>query len=341
MRPVWMHASVRPEAIAAVKEDAARTGELDHRFHYAGWEQARRWLALHEAYSPAARDCGVEAVYRRAFAEAAEALRQRHAGRNIAVAALGSGGGRKDRWLVDALRQKGLPVRDFIPVDVSPELALVSAETMAGLADRIWPVAADLARASSLAAEAWELAGGEDDVLRVVTLFGMMPNFDPDVLWPRVKEWLQAEGGEAVLLASANLAPVAPGRDGDAAAMAEAMEQVRPQYDNPETRAWLTRVVTDWGLENEWLTDEYRLSTAQDGPRSGRFVATVPHRSGGRIVRLFFSRRLTPRGVEEEMGAHGLAADARWISPSREEGVWMARPDAAAAHTNETRRKPA
>ena len=142
---------------------------------------------------------------------------------------------------------------------------------------------------------------------RLVTFFGMIPNFEPHQILPKLTELLRPND---FLLFSANLAP---GAD-----YAAGMEKILPQYDNPLTRDWLSAFLFDLGVEPR--DGQLRFTIETGGLGLQRVVAKFYfHRAQkikvgsrefsfarGEIVRLFFSYRYTPARVRKLLGRHGL-----------------------------------
>ena len=73
----------------------------------------------------------------------------------------------------------------------------------------------------------------------LVTFFGMIPNFEPQEILPKLAALIRPKD---FLLFSANLAP---GSD-----YAAGIREVLPQYDNPQTRDWLMTFLCDLGVEH-------------------------------------------------------------------------------------------
>src|SRR5205085_3890323 len=73
---------------------------------------------------------------------------------------------------------------------------------------------------------------------RLATFFGMIPNFEPAMILPKLASLV---GANDWLLFSANLAP---GRDYQAGT-----QRILPQYDNPLTHDWLLAFLFDLGVE--------------------------------------------------------------------------------------------
>jgi len=74
----------------------------------------------------------------------------------------------------------------------------------------------------------------------LITFFGMIPNFEPQLILPRLAALVRPADH---LLFSANLAP---GSD-----YAAGVRQVLPLYDNALTRDWLMTFLTDLGVERD------------------------------------------------------------------------------------------
>ena len=146
----------------------------------------------------------------------------------------------------------------------------------------------------------------------LVTFFGMIPNFEPEQILPKLASLVRPKD---FLLFSANLAP---GKN-----YAAGMKKILPQYDNPLTRDWLMTFLLDLGIERS--DGELRFKIETDSA-SGlkRIVAgfhfTRPRRieveneafdfRAGEAIRLFFSYRYTPERV------HRFLAGMAWKSAS-------------------------
>jgi uncharacterized SAM-dependent methyltransferase len=170
---------------------------------------------------------------------------------------------------------------------------------------------------------------GEPAAPRILTFFGMIPNFEPDNILPKLASLMRADD---LLLMSANLAPGPDYRAG--------VERVLPGYDNPQTRAWLLAFFEDLGAERgdgavDFSIEETsgllrivadfrflrpRELTVHDEPFAFR---------PGETVRLFFSYRHTPGLVRQLLQARGLRVAEQWITASEEEGVFLCRKSAA------------
>ncbi|MEM1058426.1 MAG: L-histidine N(alpha)-methyltransferase [Verrucomicrobiota bacterium] len=305
-----MHPSAGIEAQARRREHCRRALAVDPAFHYVSARQAELWLEVHRAHSPAHGDTAVRETYADFFRAQAPAL-----GGCPHVVALGSGGGAKDRLLLKALAGSGHAPARFTPQDVSPGLAMLSAEAVQDLdlVHPVQPVVGDLLAMNDFGDWLDRLDGG---AARLFTAFGLVPNFEPGEFFPWLARLLRPRDA---LLLSANLLPAEAEPDG----LNAGMEKILPQYDNPETRAWLTRVLHDWGWEADVDLDGYRMQIAADQEQH-RFEATVPWRAGGKL-RLFFSHRYTPQTLAAALEAHGLLLGEGSVAPGGEEGLWLVR----------------
>jgi len=161
---------------------------------------------------------------------------------------------------------------------------------------------------------------------RLITCFGMIPNFEPQVILPRLAGLMLPADH---LLFSANLAP---GPD-----YAAGMRQILPLYDNAMTRAWLMTFLLDLGVDAN--DGELRFTVEDDPVGSGlkrvaayfrlqraREIQVDAQRfkfPAGEAIRLFFSWRHTPSLVRSLLGKHGLNVLDEWITKSGEEGVFL------------------
>jgi L-histidine Nalpha-methyltransferase len=305
--PVLVDPSQFPEAVQEDLVASLRARQINHKFHYVSYDQAEKWLALHEAYSPARKDPDCKAIYEKAFAAAAKLTL-------TGVVGLGCGGGQKDARLLAKLARRKV---NYTPVDVSLPLVLTARRAALELVpeDRIRPgVVCDLATATELAFE---------ESPKLLTFFGMLPNFEPNDIVPRIAALL---GRGDYLLCSANLAP---GAD-----YAKGVQKVLPQYKNTLTDDWLMTFLVDLGIPQNAGTVEWSVE-----PSSGllRIVANFRFAEDGRVsyannvfkfiagetIRLFFSYRYTPYLLEKLLAAQGIRIVQQWITRSAEEGVFL------------------
>ena len=288
---IWVDESQFPEAVARDLAESFRTRRVNHKFLYTSYRQAAKWLKLHEAFSPARTDPDCLATYDRAFAKAAEAIGRKH----VNLIGLGCGGGQKDARLAEMLDMA------YTPVDVSMPLVV----TAAGRVGRVTHgVVCDLATVRDL--EALLPKAGA----RLFTLFGMLPNFEPEVILPKLADWV---GRDNLLLVSANLTP------------AGGIEKVLPQYANALTEDWLRAFLEDFGIRNgkiAWRVEE-RIS-AEFAFEEKAALEGVEF-SPGQKLRLFFSFRYTPEELRKLFSRYGLQVQDKWITASSEEGVFMCR----------------
>ncbi len=314
-----------PEKVRRDLLSSLRRGVIQPKFHYDSLKQTLLWLQLHEAHSPARRDRGVKDAYDLAFAAATRACPE---GKSVRLVGLGCGGGQKDAQLLRHLLRKGRRV-DYHPVDVSAAMTLVARGAALRLlqAERCHPVVCDLAAQNNLPGLLPERGA------RVITFFGVIPNFEPNHILPRLTGLLRP--GD-LLLFSANLAP---GLD-----YAAGMKRILGQYDNVLTRQWLLAFLLDLGVQAGDGHLTFGIETGQAGLKRvvadfqfirnrtlqvhGREFSFQP----GREIRLFFSYRHTPERMKRLLERHGLRVENQWASASGEEGLFLCRqsPDSPA-----------
>jgi uncharacterized SAM-dependent methyltransferase len=214
----------------------------------------------------------------------------------------------------------------YTPSDVSVAMSLVARQAARAVLpeEQISPLVCDLASADDLAEV---LATRHPSrVTRLITFFGMIPNFEPEDILPKLAGLVRPQDA---LLFSANLAP---GAD-----YAAGVARVLPQYDNELTREWLLTFLLDLGVERG--DGEVRFSIERVGSSLRRVVARFHFKRNRRLtvegedfefkhgesIRLFFSFRYTPELVRKHLARYGLRVLADWITSSGEEGVFFCR----------------
>jgi L-histidine N-alpha-methyltransferase len=187
-----------------------------------------------------------------------------------------------------------------------------------------FPLVCDLAVAGDLPVTLDESA--IPDAARLIAFFGMLPNFEPATILPRLADLVRPTD---VLLFSANLAP---GQD-----YAAGLQRILPLYDNALTRDWLMTFLLDLGMET---SDGDLRFLVEDGPGgidlkrvSAYFHFLRPREiqveaqrfefGAGDSIRLFFSYRHTPALVRALLAKHRLQVLDQWITKSEEEGVFL------------------
>jgi uncharacterized SAM-dependent methyltransferase len=319
---VAIHSSQFPENVRRDLLESLRARQVNHKFHYDSIKQTQKWLALHQAYSPSRTDADCAAAYDQGF----KATVPRVAARRVHLVGLGCGGGQKDARLLELLRDSGKELF-YTPSDVSAAMVLVARQAASTVIpeSNCFPLVLDLASAEDLPSVLEEHS--IPDAARLFTFFGMIPNFEPGIILPRLAALVRP--GE-FLLFSANLAP---GPD-----YAAGVQRILPLYDNDLTRDWLMTFLLDLGVETG--DGELRFEIEDDPAHSGlkriaacfrfirsRKIQVNEHQfefSPGESIRLFFSYRHTPALVRSLLSRHGLQVLEQWITRSEEEGVFLA-----------------
>ena len=316
-----------PDQVRRDVLDSLRSRRINHKFHYDSIKQTQKWLALHAAFAPSRLDPDCAASYDAAFTAAARKI----AAPIVNLIGIGCGGGQKDARLLTLLREGAKKV-SYTPSDVSVAMVLVARaaglDALPGTDCR--PLVCDLATEEELPATlATQIAPG---ATRLLTFFGMIPNFEPDVILPKLANLLRPED---FLLFSANLAP---GTD-----YAAGVQRILPLYDNDLTRDWLLTFLTDLGVEHDDGALRFGIEDGQAALK--RIVANFQFTRSrkiaigdekfdfatGETVRLFFSYRHTPALVESLLGKHGIRVAEQWIAKSGEEGVFLCQKNGPAA----------
>jgi len=312
---VTIHSSQYPESVQRDLLASLRQRRINHKFHYDSLKQTNKWLALHEAHSPARTDRNVLDIYEGAFAAAAERITSKR----LNVIGLGCGGGQKDTRLLMLLKKSRRDI-SYTPCDVSVAMTLVARKAALEVlpAKNCFPLVCDLASADDLPTV---LATPRPSIF---TFFGMIPNFEPENILPKLSALVQKKDS---LLFSANLAP---GEDYE-----RGMETILPQYDNALTRDWLMTFLLDLGIKHrdgrvdfgieegvkqlKRVSAKFRYLNAREIQVHGQ---KFKFRRGDSI-RLFFSYRYTPDRVSKLLARHGLKIQDQWLAESGEEGVFL------------------
>jgi L-histidine Nalpha-methyltransferase len=319
---VAIHPSQFPGQVRSDLLDSLRSRRVNHKFHYDSVKQTQKWLALHEAYSPARTDADCLATYDAASAATAKTI----GAQRMHLIALGCGGGQKDARLLQLLSGAGQQISCTLS-DVSVPMVLVARETVRTVLPKVdcELFVCDLATADDLP-EILEKTSPPDAV-RLVTFFGLLPNFEPDLILPRLATLLRP--GD-YLLASANLAP---GDDYDAG-----VKLILPLYDNDLTREWLLTFLLDLGVERSDGELSFGIEDMPSGLKRIRadfkFIRTCRVRieqeefefHARDSIRLFYSYRHTPELVRGIFSGCGLKPLKQWITSSGEEGVFLFQP---------------
>jgi uncharacterized SAM-dependent methyltransferase len=294
---------------------------VNHKFHYDSAKQTLKWLALHEAYSPARTDDDCLATYDKAFIATARRIEAK----SVHLIGLGAGGGQKDTRLLELLQQAGKGI-SYTASDVSTAMVLTARQTALSVVpeEKCRALVCDLAAAEDLA----EVFDQHTDSTgaRLITFFGMIPNFEPQLILPRLAALVRP--GD-YLLFSANLAP---GSD-----YAAGVQRVLRLYDNELTRDWLMTFLLDLGVEREDGNIRFAIEDDANGlkriaayfqlerARKLRVEGESFEFRPGEEIRLLFSYRHSPELVKRLLGSHGLKVLEQWVTKSEEEGVFLGR----------------
>jgi uncharacterized SAM-dependent methyltransferase len=335
LRRVAIHSSQFPDRLRLELLDSLRARQLNHKFLYDSQRQAQKWLALHEAFSPARTDPDCEATYDRGFRATTARIRAKQ----VEVTGLGCGGGQKDSRLLRLLLDSGKLVH-YTPTDVSVSMVLVASAAATAVDKGLCrpPLVCDLSSVEDPTPALERVAPGS--AARLFAFFGMLPNFEPSVILPRLARLLESpppparkkrKSEQPLVLLSANLAP---GVD-----YAAGVRRIMPLYDNELTRDWLMGFLLDLGFDKR---DGRLRFSIEDGPGNEGLKRVVARfeleRSrklqvhgeelsfgAGDSIRVFYSYRHTPGLLRSLLRGHGLEVIGQWITRSGEEGVFLCR----------------
>ncbi|HUE36628.1 MAG TPA: L-histidine N(alpha)-methyltransferase, partial [Candidatus Acidoferrum sp.] len=230
---VTVHSSQFPETVRRDLLNSLRARKIAHKFHYDSVKQTQKWLALHQQYSPSRHDDGCRAIYEQSFKVAAAQIKSRQ----VHLIGLGCGGGQKDARLLKLLKAHVRQIF-YTPSDVAVAMVLTARRTALAVCPEkdCFPLVCDLETANDVPAVFTAPAARR--AARIITFFGMIPNFEPALILPKLASLVRPKD---ILLFSANLAP---GENYDAG-----VKKILPQYDNAPTRDWLMTFLFDLGIE--------------------------------------------------------------------------------------------
>ena len=318
---VAIHPSQFPENVRRDLFVSLHSRKINHKFHYDSVKQTQKWLMLHQFYSPSRNDNNVRAIYEQSFETAAAKIKSK----SVHFIGLGCGGGQKDARLLKLLESRGKKVF-YIPCDVSAAMVLTARQAALAVlpGKNCFPIVCDLATTDDLSLIFTSRFTIRNS--RLITFFGMIPNFEPREILPKLASLVRSRD---FLLFSANLAP---GEN-----YAAGMKKILPQYDNVSTRDWLMAFLLDLGIEKRDGKLRFEIASGDFGLK--RVVADFYFRRPQRIeidgetfrfkpgekIRLFFSYRHTPDRVRKILSQFKLEVCEQWIAKSGEEGVFLCR----------------
>jgi uncharacterized SAM-dependent methyltransferase len=315
-----IHESQYPARVREQLYYGLRTKALPGKFLYDSPAQAQRWLAYHHAYSPSRTETALVALYQHAFDTALQHL----TAAPLHYVSLGCGGGTKDLLFLQQATPRYTNLY-FTPMDISPALIV---ETMLKIQSTLpampsFPVVVDLAVTPDLAAL---LAQPETpDTQRLLTCFGMLPNFDYLTFLPYVQSLMRPAD---LLLLSANLSPHP---------YPSACAHILPQYNNPLALAWYTGLLDSLGFAASAYDMSVEASPLHDTGQvwqiraAAQFLRHVQlalddetfYFPAGQRLQLFFSNRFTPHIMPQILQDAGLSVLETFLFASQEEGIYL------------------
>lgn len=331
--PLLVHESQFPDQVEKALVSSLRKREVDHRFHYSTHKQAQAWLEIFKTYSPFEKDPSCRQIYEQSYS----LLSRQLSGKRVHLVGLGCGSGDKDLKLLNTLKTDGAESL-YTAVDVSTSLVLTAHQRIRGAGyEQSTAIVCDLADANDLATLLNRLTGEECapsrihasmDATRLLTFFGLLPNFEPYPILA-VLEALLRPGD--LLLMSANMTA------SQTATMS--MQQILTQYNNAPTNQWLLMFLFDLGIQPDAGTLEWEIQADTHDQGIGRFVAffifkrpqriTVLsedfHFNTGERIRLFFSYRYTPQALRRILAKRGIVTENELYTSSTEEAVLTCR----------------
>ena len=302
MSSLVIHPALNEQTLEQERILCLKQGRVNPKFHYETQKQSELWLKVHEQFAPPA---DVSGLYEGAGQYLSQLIKPDH----LTLVGLGCGGGEKD---ISILRE--LPARvNFIPTDVSIPLvqAVAQRANRDGLCTGV-ALAFDIFSTENVQ----DFMGPHLSRHNIFTSFGLIPNFGPQEIFPKLYSLLKPED---YLLLSANLAP-------------EGIDKVLFQYDNQPTKDWLTQFLARFGEPKGQVIITTEHSQQLDFI-SARFIfsSTSILRSGVNEfvfetddqIDLFTSYRYSKDSLRRTLSEHRIDIVKEFISQNGEEGVFI------------------
>jgi L-histidine Nalpha-methyltransferase len=284
---------------------ALRAGRLDSRMLYSTPRQAELWSEVARHHSPVYTRPGFGRAYDEAFARVIPPPGE------FSLVGVGCGTGEKEAKLFQCLAASGRAPSNFTAIDVSDALVNASAKKLADFnCAQESHFVCDLNEVRLLFAWLKKWVPGP----RLLTFFGLIPNFSPSRLGKILRAFLRPHD---LLLVSVHLVP-------------GSMREILPQYDNPETLAWLTAALETHGLRKFLSDPTIIMGEVENIPAFlGRATWLCAEKItddfvsiAGQPLILFQSLRYTPRQFEDWLGENSFRGKHLASTPCGEEGFW-------------------
>ena len=295
-----LHPSASAESLQRDMAAALRENRLDPKGLYATPRQAELWRQVSLEHAPVHRNPEFRRIYEQAFDLVAERL---DPARPVELVGLGCGTGQKEEQLFRRIKDRDVT---FTGVDISAELVREAADRLlAAGANHRRSLVSDLSDVKGWAGWLDRQTGSAP---RLITFFGLMPNLLPSRLAVILHALLRP--GD-LLLVSVHLAP-------------GPMTALLPQYDNPETFAWLTEALRTWNLAEKVGSPEMTMGEKEGVPA---FIGRARWKDAPGLSRspleLFFSLRYTAEMVESFLVRENFRAQKPGLTSCGEEGIWL------------------
>jgi L-histidine Nalpha-methyltransferase len=318
---VYLHSSQFPDQVYQDYLAGFKHQNIPHKFHYDSVKQSQKWLKIHQAFSPSRNNEDCVVSYEQCFAKTAQILNDNYSA--VELIGLGSGGGTKDTLLLSSLATTNKKL-SYYPIDVSLSLAVISAQKARGNFPqvKVKPIVCDLLYADDLISQ----LNQEQNSQKILTFFGMIPNFTPSEIMPILSNFLKQ--GDLLLL-SANLAPGADYLAG--------IKQIMPQYDNDLTKDWLMTILTDAGITatngyiNFTIENDAKIADLKRVNAHFKLTEDVALQLDSETIKwqkdeqiqLFFSYRYTSEKVKQVLKNYNINVVEYWEAPNQEEAVYI------------------
>jgi L-histidine Nalpha-methyltransferase len=318
---IEFHSSVWGQASISALSQALTLRELPSSFLYKGAYSACLWERLHLAHAPSCQEEAEVSLHARGI----HCLAKHLPNSMFQLVALGCGLAEKESLF---LGQLGDRIERVGLVDVSVELVCEAKRRLIAMQPGL-EVDGTVADLSQLVR--WnDLIKEVGTAPRVMTLFGMVPNFDPRFLFERLSALMRP--GDWLLL-DANLIP-------DSTAGDESVPgSILSQYDNKECRQWLMASLSELGIYESSGRLVFSADLVEAGFPLPRIRADFEFEENvsiaiasedqtfkrGESLSVFHSIRYGRETLPMLLRRAGFETIESWFSASGEDGVFLCR----------------
>ena len=318
---LYIHKSMYPGQYESRLQQSLEAGIVPPGELYRTPWQSALWLKLHETWSPARADERIQEIYSGVFSDVANHL----GGKPFHWTSLGCGSGHKELQFLQCTNLNPVSSR---MVDISSDLVITSCLRLRGHLSAVGEVA-DLSVSLDVPAVGHSPTSG-GSIPHLYFFLGMFPNMDPETAWSRLADLM---GPDDLVLASFNMASNDEYQSG--------LANVMPQYDNIETRNWISAFCNAFGYFESSENIQFNICDYISGGRVLKYINAglttgqpwligLPGSPGvridsGRDLSLFRSFRYTREDIFDLAAQYHMDVIHNSVDDTEQEGVFLFR----------------